>query len=314
MKFPKALSTMCDSRLLASAATAVIFTAFAAAPALALPSSSHYVFKTSTVLVSAGHSGHTTAKCPSGDKAVAGGVYWHGPNQDTSDPNVDSYVTASSPIKNRTAWYGAGRNPAPTTRALTVNVQCLPNKVIGSVTTVTKTVKVKPGGFLSAAAECPSTALRHLAAPANYAITGGVYWELPGTTAPVNGGYLSTLKPDSNFSGWVVAGVNDTSKTLSARITAACIPSGGDLVSSSGGGFVTATGDAPQVYEDCPSGTRAFAGGASWDTSGGGQIKTTDHLESTSVSGNGKFWYVSGRNNDGSFTAYFDYSVACLAV
>ena len=78
--------------------------------------------------------------------------------------------------------------------------------------------------------------------------------------------------------------------------------------------FVTSTGDMEESYVTC-SGAGEFvaSGGGGWDAGGHVGPKTTDHLVSDSVTGDGTQWYVSGRNNNSSFTAYWETVHQCIS-
>ena len=271
------------------------------------PGSYVTVFHTTTV--AAGHAGAATATCPTGNRAITGGAYWHRSGQN-GDPALLAVLRSSAPTSDMLGWYTAGANDSAETLYLTTTVQCLPKNTVGSFTVKSREVTVDPVRPGNADLRCGA---------GQKVMSGGGVWHKPGQ-APKAGliGRLTGSIPDTDGNGWTVIGRNDGTSILNLRVTALCVSSSVIGAATSDTFFVPGSfNGTPEHYLVCPTGTLAIGGGYYWthQTYAGGLMNfdTRNTIVSSTVTGDGTSWYAGARNTDNFETTTFSvWYVRCL--
>ena len=279
-----------------AAATVLLFTSASGGAAQIVGSNLNYREK--TVTVAAGAAVAATANCPSGQKMVTGGAYFHPTTSRVSDPTLSTEIRSSAPKLDQTGWYATGKNKAGVTLAFTTSVKCLPKSAIGTYTVRKREVTVdghRPG---NADLKCKTGQI---------AVAAGGAWHKPGLNPkPGLNARVTFSMPDFRAEGWSVGGQNDSSSTLVLRVTVYCVPTsvlGGGYTSSSGAGVPMLPGTALEVYQACGVGTYAIAAGVGWGYDGSSSLgfDIANTIQSSGPTDYGTDWYFSVRSTDSRF-------------
>jgi hypothetical protein len=230
-----------------------------------------------------------TATCPTGDRAITGGAYWHRPGQN-GDPTLPVQLSASSPTQDGTGWYAAGLSNASETLVLTVLAQCLPSNSFAAYVVLSHDLPVDPSRPGNANLRCPD---------GDRVVMGGGAWHLPGkANDPALDVQLTGTSPDIAGLYWSAMGMSFETRTVKFRVLAFCLPS-----TAFGAGWTT-LGDThqasePAVYDQyiqCPSGLRALGGGIVWsypgDPTGIPATESQAQLRSVGTNGNDLNLYI----------------------
>ena len=190
--------------------------AWSAAPVAAAVHTGGYQQIEASQLVLANSSYGVVASCPTGKRAVAGGVYWSVEGAEIDRLLArDRWLSSNLPVEAGQSWYASGRNYGEAS-TLNLVIECLSTDALG--TYKVRSVTAPAGNTTSATARCP----------AGYrAMTGGAAWRYPGQHWGANDyaeGTFSISMPTSDGRGWTATGSRATSGS-SARlhVTALCL-------------------------------------------------------------------------------------------
>lgn len=150
--------------------------------------------------------------CPSGQKAVTGGAYWHRPARG-ADSSLSAVVQSSTVTTDGRGWYAAGANYSPDTLVMTIVVKCLP---AGSV-----------GTFDLRTAEPTSNNLwvdGYLACKTGFRVVGGgAFWHKAGLGPDATlDAYLRSSTATTDGRGWY-AGGKQFQSGLHLQIVVLCV-------------------------------------------------------------------------------------------
>ena len=249
--------------IMLSLAMALLGAGSAAPVAAAIHTGSYQQIEASQ-LVPANSEYGVVASCPTGKRAVAGGVFWSVAGAEIDRLLArDRWLSSNLPVGAGQTWYAAGRNYGVAS-TLNLTIECLSTDALG--TYKVHSVTAPAGNTSSATAKCP----------AGYrAMTGGAAWRYPGNHWGVDDfdlGTFSISMPTSDGRGWTATGSRATSGS-SARlhVTAMCLTDAMAGVPVHFG--KTLTLHAVTTFEalvGCPPGYLTMDGGASITWTGGG--------------------------------------------
>ena len=183
------------------------------------------------VTIKAGDINSTTAICPAGTVVTGGGF------------SVSSDVRVYTQVKTGNGWSAFAKNTSSSNRALTVYAVCLSFPSV-SVSQVSKSVTVIPGGLGNATAECPAGSV---------VVGGGYTGKMDGT--------LWTFFSTRSGNGWEVSARNYGAGNATFALYAMCL-SGATLTTSTVTGY-TDLGPGVSGYAEiaCPAGQVITGGG-----------------------------------------------------
>ncbi len=230
--------------------------------------------------------------CPSGDRVVSGGAYWHRQGQN-GDPTLNAVIVSSSPSTDTLGWFAVGANQDNEPLVFTVEAQCLPRGSIGKYHVFTADRTVAAHTTVEAQPLCPS---------GEVVVTGGAAWHRTGH-APASG-LSAELTTSVRWESWDAAGYNTGSSPLHLLVTSLCRPLAavGSAVLESDTRTL-AYGASAEIYLACASGYRIVGGGVYWTQSGSevkdGQVRAA--ILSSTPTGDGTSWYGSGVQRDSRY-------------
>jgi hypothetical protein len=271
----------------------------------------NYFTKSKTAGVASGTNVARSVKCPTGDRALTGGAYWHRTGQN-GDPSLKAAIFSMAPTLDGRGWYATGGNRVAETLDFTVTVQCLPGPSVGAYSLRRREVIVDPGRSGNADLKCAS---------GQKVVMGGGVWHRPGHNPdPDLPALVTGSAPDNAGDGWSVAGRNEDSAALRLRVTTFCVPT-----ATVGSGYhvktfthVMVVGERFEEYLTCPHNERALGGGEFWTYSPNLPEWNSDihaAVLSSSVTADGKAWYASAWMTDPHVDqAGFNVQVICLPV
>ncbi len=246
-----------------------------------------YTLKTVDLNVSAQSSGGGYLACPTGQRIVSGGAYWHQPGQgpDASNPAGNS-LGSSTPTTDGKGWYADGGTEGA--QQLTITALCLPRSQVGKYTlkTVDLSSSDTAGGYLA----CPT---------GQRIVSGGAYWHAPGQGPDPSSvdDWIGSSTPTTDGKGWYADGFTDSARQLT--ITALCLPKQqiGTYTLKTVNLNTGADGGRAGGYLKCPKKQRIVSGGAYWHPPGQGPAPSsagTDQMGSSTATTDGKGWYADG--------------------
>ncbi|HEY5119753.1 MAG TPA: NBR1-Ig-like domain-containing protein [Anaerolineales bacterium] len=186
---------------------------------------------TSSITLTPGSTGSTTAACPAGMVATGGGF------------SVGADILVYTQAKNGNGWTAVAKNNAAVNRPMVVYAECLTYPSASAVQ-VNNSIMVSPSSFASQTAVCPAGSI----------VTGGGYTSSPD-------GAMWTYASWQNGNGWEVSEMNTVGSAKTFNVYATCL-SGVPLATAkiNNTGTIPASGDG-FVEVACPAGKVATGGG-----------------------------------------------------
>jgi hypothetical protein len=226
-------------------------------------------------------------RCPSGHRAIGGGVAFHRPELPLAA--LDTKLISSSPTEDGRGWHGAGASFDVEPVQMRITVACLPAIKVGVFVVRTKDLVVPLQPFrVTGTLGCGK---------GQRLVTGGAYWGPgPGGPTPTGADAIHRSTPTPDGKRWHVEGVgyNSTGKIL--RMVVLCRP-------------LAAVGPVTVKHRDidgastdragsvsCGIGKRAVAGGVDWYQEG--KRAFAGNSSGTTVLPTLRGWFASGSSGD----------------
>lgn len=220
-----------------------------------------------------------TVTCPEGMRAISGGAAFHRPGV-APVAGFMAKLISSAPTRNGRGWHAAGSSFETDPLRLRVRVACLPDRLVGSYTVVTRDQRVSIGTQTTLSASC-GTGKRLVAA--------GAYWNpRAGSPQPNGADNLLRSMPTAGGYGWQATGFSYGADLF--RVILLCRPK-----KAVGAVSVRTREIGGSAYDrdgtvDCPSGRRALGGGVDWRKDGAAY---SGSLTSSTVTADGAGWYAA---------------------
>jgi hypothetical protein len=174
-----------------------------------------YTLKTHTFTVSSGNAAGGYVKCPSTQRIVTGGAFWHQPGVGPDPSNPGGETGSSSATFDAKGWYADGWTPIG--GQLTITALCLPQSRIGKYTLKKTTLKPSGAGVAGGYLKCPKK---------QGIVAGGAFWHKPGKGPdPSNANFdeLGSSAATFDAKGWYADGLTGRS-TDQLTLVAQCLP------------------------------------------------------------------------------------------
>jgi hypothetical protein len=264
------------------------------------PNPGNYTLVTKNFPAPAGTADGGYVKCPIGQRAVTGGVFFS-TSAGVDETTTFAHIADSTITTDGKGWYGAGVNNTNGRLRVTVSAQCLPSTELKGAATVTQDFTSAPGtttegGYVS----CPS-GMRTL--------SGGGFLHVPGAAPDPGNAHHTLSSSTATFDGlgWYAdgrwAGIGQPAQTLTVVVR--CLPAAALSASTLVTQDLTVPGGngASSTYLHCPAGTRVYTGGAFWHKAGSAPdpaLARADWASGNTATFDALGWYARGVNGWGN--------------